>query len=326
MKSVLITGGAGYIGSHMVKLLGEQTDYDITVIDNLSTGKQEAVLYGDLIVVDLSNFDGICEVFSKRRFDAIIHFAASIVVPESVANPLQYYSNNTVNTIKLISMALQYKVKYFIFSSTAAVYGIPDEIPVKETTSVHPINPYGMSKLMGERVLIDAAQAHKDLKYTTLRYFNVAGASSDGKIGQNFPQATHLIKKAAQTVIGKTGYLEIYGTDYDTPDGTGVRDYIHVEDLAAAHLSALEYLKQGNSSDIFNCGYGRGYSVREVIDTMKKVSGIDFTTREAPRRSGDPPILVADNSKILRHLSWKPQFDNLAFICKTALGWEKKIA
>ena len=326
MKSVLITGGAGYIGSHMVKLLGEQTDYDITVIDNLSTGKQEAVLYGDLIVVDLSNFDGICEVFSKRRFDAIIHYAASIIVPESVANPLQYYSNNTVNTIKLISMALQYKVKYFIFSSTAAVYGIPDEIPVKETTSVHPINPYGMSKLMGERVLIDAAQAHEDLKYTTLRYFNVAGASSDGKIGQNFPQATHLIKKAAQTVIGKTGYLEIYGTDYDTADGTGVRDYIHVEDLAAAHLSALEYLKQGNSSDIFNCGYGRGYSVREVIDTMKKVSGIDFTIREAPRRSGDPPILVADNSKILRHLSWKPQFDNLAFICKTALGWEKKIA
>jgi len=326
MKSVLITGGAGYIGSHMVKLLGEQTDYDITVIDNLSTGKKEAVLYGDLIVEDLSNSNGISRIFSKRRFDAIIHFAASIIVPESVTNPLQYYSNNTVNTIKLISMALQYKVKYFIFSSTAAVYGIPDEIPVKETTSVHPINPYGMSKLMSERILTDAAQAHKDLKYIILRYFNVAGASSDGKVGQNFPQATHLIKKAAQTIIGKRGYLEIYGTDYDTADGTGVRDYIHVEDLAAAHLSALEYLKEGNSSDIFNCGYGRGYSVREVIDTMKKVSGMDFTTREAPRRAGDPPILVADNSKILRHLSWKPQFNSLSLICKTALEWEKKIA
>jgi len=326
MKSVLITGGAGYIGSHMVKLLGEQTDYDITVIDNLSTGKKEAVLYGDLIVEDLSNSNGISRIFSKRRFDAIIHFAASIIVPESVTNPLQYYSNNTVNTIKLISMALQYKVKYFIFSSTAAVYGIPDEIPVKETTSVHPINPYGMSKLMSERILTDAAQAHKDLKYIILRYFNVAGASSDGKVGQNFPQATHLIKKAAQTIIGKRGYLEIYGTDYDTADGTGVRDYIHVEDLAAAHLSALEYLKEGNSSDIFNCGYGRGYSVREVIDTMKKVSGMDFTTREAPRRAGDPPILVADNSKILRHLSWKLQFNSLSLICKTALEWEKKIA
>jgi UDP-glucose 4-epimerase len=325
MKSVLITGGAGYIGSHMVKLLGEETDYDITVIDNLSTGKQEAVLYGDLIVEDLSDSNGISGIFSRKRFDAIIHFAASIIVPESVTNPLQYYSNNTVNTINLISMALQYEVRYFIFSSTAAVYGIPDEIPVKETTPLHPINPYGMSKLMSERVLIDAAQAHKDLKYIILRYFNVAGASSDGKIGQNFPQATHLIKKAAQTALGKRGYLEIYGTDYDTADGTGVRDYIHVEDLAAAHLSALEYLREGNSSDIFNCGYGRGYSVREVIDTMKKVSGIDFTTEEAARRPGDPPILIADPRKILRHLRWKPQFNNLTLICKTALEWEKKI-
>lgn len=326
MKSVLITGGAGYIGSHMVKLLGEETDYDITVIDNLSTGRQEAVLYGDLIVEDLSDSNGISGIFSRKRFDAIIHFAASIIVPESVTNPLQYYSNNTVNTINLISMALQYKVRYFIFSSTAAVYGIPDEIPVKETTPLHPINPYGMSKLMSERVLIDAAQAHKDLKYIILRYFNVAGASSDGKIGQNFPQATHLIKKAAQTALGKRGHLEIYGTDYDTADGTGVRDYIHVEDLAAAHLSALEYLREDNSSDIFNCGYGRGYSVREVIDTMKKVSGSAFTTEEAARRPGDPPILVADTRKILRQLSWKPQFNNLSLICKTALEWEKKIA
>lgn len=326
MKSVLITGGAGYIGTHVVKLLGEKTDYDITVIDNLSTGKREAVLYGDLIVEDLSNSDRISEILSRKRFDAIIHFAASIIVPESVSNPLKYYSNNTINTIRLIGFALEYKVKYFIFSSTAAVYGFPDEIPIRETTAGNPINPYGMSKFMSERVLIDAAQAHKGLKYIILRYFNVAGASSDGKLGQNFPQATHLIKKAAQTVIGQREYLEIYGTDYDTTDGTGVRDYIHVEDLAAAHLSALEYLKQGNSSDIFNCGYGKGYSVREVIDTMKKVSGIDFTTKELARRPGDPPILIADNKKILRDLNWRPQFNRLAFICKTALEWEKKIA
>jgi UDP-glucose 4-epimerase len=326
MKSVLITGGAGYIGTHVVKLLGEKTDYDITVIDNLSTGKREAVLYGDLIVEDLSNSDRISEILSRKRFDAIIHFAASIIVPESVSNPLKYYSNNTMNTIRLIGFALEYKVKYFIFSSTAAVYGFPDEIPIRETTAGNPINPYGMSKFMSERVLIDAAQAHKGLKYIILRYFNVAGASSDGKLGQNFPQATHLIKKAAQTVIGQREYLEIYGTDYDTADGTGVRDYIHVEDLAAAHLSALEYLKVGNSSDIFNCGYGKGYSVREVIDTMKKVSGIDFTTKELARRPGDPPILIADNKKILRDLNWRPQFNRLAFICKTALEWEKKIA
>jgi len=326
MKSVLITGGAGYIGSHVAKLLGESTDYNITVIDNLSTGKKEAVLYGDLIEEDLSNFDVISEIFSEKRFDAIIHFAASIIVPESVTDPLKYYSNNTMNTIKLIRAAIQYKVKYFIFSSTAAVYGIPDKIPIKETTPVNPINPYGMSKLMSERILIDAAQAHRDLKYIILRYFNVAGASSDGKIGQNFPQATHLIKKAAQTVIGTREYLEIYGTDYDTDDGTGVRDYIHVEDLAAAHLSALEYLIEGGSSGIFNCGYGKGYSVREVIDTMKKVSGIDFNVKESARRPGDPPILVADNNKILKNLNWSPQFNDLAFICKTALEWEKKIA
>ena len=326
MKSVLITGGAGYIGSHVVKLLGENTDYNITVIDNLSTGKKEAVFYGDLIEEDLSNFDVISEIFSKRRFDAIIHFAASIIVPESVIDPLKYYSNNTINTIRLIRIALENKVKYFIFSSTAAVYGTPDEIPIKETTPVNPVNPYGMSKLMSERVLTDAAEADKDLKYIILRYFNVAGASSDGKIGQNFPQATHLIKKAAQTVIGKGEYLEIYGTDYDTFDGTGVRDYIHVEDLAAAHLSALEYLEEGNSSGVFNCGYGKGYSVREVIDAMKKTSGVDFTVRESERRPGDPPIVIADNNKILEHLNWHPQFNDLAFICKTALEWEKKIA
>jgi UDP-glucose 4-epimerase len=326
MTSVLVTGGAGYIGSHVVKQLGEQTNYEITVIDNLSTGVKEAVLFGDLIVEDLSNTPVISEIFSERRFDAVLHFAASIIVPESVKNPLKYYANNTINTIELIRCAVQHGVKCFIFSSSAAVYGIPEEIPIRETTHTHPINPYGMSKLMSEAVLIDTARSKEPLSYVILRYFNVAGASRDGKLGQNFPEATHLIKRAAQAVIGQMPCLEIYGTDYNTPDGTGVRDYIHVEDLASAHLSALDYVMDGSGSEVFNCGYGRGYSVREVIDAMKEVSGVDFPVREAPRRPGDPPALIADNTKILRHLHWRPQCEDLALICKTALAWEKKIA
>jgi UDP-glucose 4-epimerase len=326
MTSVLITGGAGYIGSHVIKQLGEQTNYEITVIDNLSTGVKEAVVYGDLIVEDLSNATAISKIFSERSFDAVIHFAASIVVPESVENPLKYYTNNTINTIELIRCAVQNRVRGFIFSSTAAVYGIPEDVPVKETAPTHPINPYGMSKLMSETVLMDTARSEEAINYGILRYFNVAGASRDGKLGQNFPEATHLIKRAAQVAIGQWPYLEIFGTDYETPDGTGVRDYIHVEDLASAHLSVLEYLMDDRGSDVFNCGYGRGYSVREVIDTMKKVSGFDFPVREAPRRHGDPPMLIADNTKILRHLHWRPQCDDLALICKTALEWEKRIA
>jgi UDP-glucose 4-epimerase len=310
----------------VVKQLGEQTNHQITVIDNLSTGLKQAVLYGDLIVEDLSNTLAVSEIFSERRFDAVLHFAASIIVPESVENPLKYYANNTINTIELIRCAVQHGVRNFIFSSTAAVYGIPEEVPVKETTPTQPINPYGMSKLMSEAVLTDTARSNEALNYGILRYFNVAGASRDGKLGQNFPEATHLIKRAAQAAIGQVPYLEIYGTDYETPDGTGVRDYIHVEDLAAAHVSALEYLMNGNGSGVFNCGYGRGYSVREVIDAMKEVSGVDFPVREAPRRAGDPPTLIADNTKILGHLHWRLECDDLALICKTALAWEKKIA
>jgi UDP-glucose 4-epimerase len=325
MTSVLVTGGAGYIGSHVVKQLGEQTTHEITVVDNLSTGVKEAVLYGDLIVEDLSNTSAISEIFSAGKFDAVIHFAASIIVPESVENPLKYYANNTINTIELIKCAVQNGVRCFIFSSTAAVYGIPEEVPIRETTATHPINPYGMSKLMSETVLRDTARSEEDLGYGILRYFNVAGASRDGKLGQNFPEATHLIKRAAQVAIGRKPYLEIFGTDYETPDGTGVRDYIHVEDLASAHLSALEYLIEGRGSEVFNCGYGRGYSVREVVDTMKEVSGVDFPVREAPRRPGDPPSLIADNTKILGHLRWRPQCDDLALICETALAWEKRI-
>jgi UDP-glucose 4-epimerase len=325
MTSVLVTGGAGYIGSHVVKQLGEQTNYEITVIDNLSTGMKEAVFYGDLIVEDLSNASALSKIFSKRRFDAVIHFAASIVVSESVSNPLKYYANNTINTIELIRCAVQHGIQYFIFSSTAAVYGIPEEIPVRETMPTHPINPYGMSKLMSETVLIDTAQSKENLHYAILRYFNVAGASRDGTLGQHLPEATHLIKRAAQTVLGQRPYLEVYGTDYDTPDGTGVRDYIHVEDLASTHLSALDYLKNGGSSGIFNCGYGRGYSVREVIKAMREASKVDFPVREAGRRPGDASILIADNTKILDHLHWRPQCDDLAIICKTALEWEKRL-
>ncbi len=325
MKSVLVTGGAGYIGSHMVKLLGENTDYEITVIDNLSTGNREAVLYGDLMAEDISNSDALSQILSKRRFDAVIHFAASIIVSESMRDPLKYYSNNVINTIELIKMSLRYGVKYFILSSTAAVYGMPDTIPIRETAHTEPINPYGISKLTAERVLMDTANAHKGLKYVILRYFNVAGASPDGKIGQSFPVATHLVKKAAQTASGKADCMYIYGTDYDTPDGTAVRDYIHVQDLVTAHLSSLEYLMKGNNSDIFNCGYGKGYSVREVIRAMKEVSGVDFPTRESGRRPGDAPILVSDNSKISKSLNWVPGYNNLAIICKTALEWEKKL-
>jgi len=326
MKSVLVTGGAGYVGSHVVKQLGEQTNYEITVIDNLSTGVKEAVVYGNLIVEDLSNASAISELFSARRFDAVIHFAASIIVPESVENPLKYYENNTVNTIQLIRCAVQHGVRCFIFSSTAAVYGIPEETPIKETAPTRPINPYGMSKLMSEIVLIDTVRTEEAFNCAILRYFNVAGASRDGKLGQNFPEATHLIKRAALAVLGQRPYLEIYGTDYETPDGTGVRDYIHVEDLASAHLSALGYLNNGGGSEVFNCGYGRGYSVREVIDAVKEASGVDFPVREAPRRPGDPPILIADNTKILGHLQWRPRYDDLSLICRTALEWEKKIA
>ncbi len=323
-RNILVTGGAGYIGSHVVKQLGEAENYNITVIDNLSTGNKDAILYGNLIQEDLSNFDKIEEIFKNNKFDAIIHFAASIVVPESVEKPLKYYLNNTVNTTNVINLCIKYNVNKFIFSSTAAVYGDAKEIPVKETTETNPINPYGMSKLMSEQVLKDAAIAHDDFKYVILRYFNVAGADVKGRIGQSFPNATHLIKVAAQTVLGQRDHLNIFGEDFDTPDGTGIRDYIHVDDLASAHLSALDYLDD-NDSDIFNCGYGHGFSVKEVIDVMKKVSGDEFKVITAPRRAGDSAQLISNNQKILNKMNWSPKHDDLELICKTALDWEKKL-
>lgn len=333
--NILITGGAGYIGSHVVKNLLESTNHSITIIDNLSTGLLKTIetlreiakaenKNLDFIKLDLNDFESIDEVFKKSHFDSIIHFAASIVVPESVENPLKYYMNNTVNTTNLVRTAVKYKVKRFIFSSTAAVYGEPEEIPVRETTQKSPINPYGFSKLMSERVIIDSGKAYPDFKYVILRYFNVAGADIKCRIGQSFPNATHLIKIASEAASGKRDKMYVFGTDYNTPDGTCIRDYIHVDDLSKAHLEALKYL-EGHDSDIFNCGYGHGYSVIEVINTMKKVSGVDFKVEIAPRRAGDPEKLIADNTKIRSIMGWKPEYDDLELICSTALEWEKHI-
>ncbi len=324
--NILVTGGAGYIGSHVVKLLGEEKSHNITIIDNLSTGRKKSILYGNLVNIDLSDFVAVENVFKEGNFDAVIHFAAHIVVPESVSDPLKYYMNNTINSTNLIKQAVKYGVKNFIFSSTAAVYGEPAVTVVSESdTPTVPINPYGMSKLMTEFVLRDSGKAYSNFKFVILRYFNVAGADVDGKIGQCFPNATHLIKVAAQTALGQRKNMAIFGSDFNTIDGTGVRDYIHVTDLGRAHLSALKYLANGGDSDIFNCGYGQGFSVKQVIDTMKKISGVDFAVEIAGRRAGDPAALIADNSKILSKLDWKPKYNDLELICKTAYIWEKRI-
>lgn len=340
---ILVTGGAGYIGSHVVKQLIENTAHDITIIDNLSTGHRKTIgtlesiaeksgWEGNLefIQMDLSDFAAVESVFKARRFDALMHFAASIVVPESVREPLKYYMNNTVNTTNIIVMCNRYNVGKMIFSSTAAVYGDPEEMPVRETTPLGPINPYGSSKMMSERVIMDAAAANDGFDYVILRYFNVAGADVQNRIGQSFPDATHLIKVAAQTVTGQREKMYIFGEDYGTPDGTCIRDYIHVDDLASAHLAALDYLEKASglsdapATNIFNVGYGHGFSVSEVVRVMKNVSGVDFSVEIGPRRDGDSAVLIADNAKIRHWLNWKPEHDDLELICKTALEWEKK--
>ena len=325
--NILVTGGAGYIGSHVVKQLGEQTDHKITVLDNLVTGFRESILYGDFINADLSDFDLIEKIIKEGNYDAVIHFAASLVVPESVTNPLKYYLNNTANTANLIKQCVNYDVNKFIFSSTAAVYGepAPEMIPVTEESPTAPINPYGSSKLMSETVLKDTAYAYDKFNYIALRYFNVAGASVDGKIGQSTKDATLLIKVAAETALGKRDKMYIFGDDYPTEDGTCIRDYIHVEDLASAHIKALEHLEEGKEGGVFNCGYGHGFSVKEVLETMKKVSGVDFPVEIKERRAGDPAILISDNRKIREKMQWTPKYDDLELICKTGLEWEKKI-
>lgn len=339
---ILVTGGAGYIGSHVVKQLIEDTDNSVTIIDNLSTGHNSTVerlqeIFEDnrsdgqsfnFFQAELADFSHVEEIFAQNKFDALIHFAASIVVPESVENPLKYYMNNTVNTTNVINMCVKYGVGKMIFSSTAAVYGDAKEIPVKETTPQAPINPYGWSKLMSEQVISDACHAHEHFDAVILRYFNVAGADEQNRIGQSFPNATHLIKVAAQTAIGQRDKMYLFGEDYETKDGTCERDYIHVDDLASAHLRALDYLDRDDkiSPNIFNVGYGHGFSVAEVIDTMKEVSGVDFAVEKGPRRAGDPAILISDNSKTKATLAWEPKFDDIRLICQTALNWEKKVS
>ncbi len=322
MVKILVTGGAGYIGSHVVKLLGEN-GYEVLTYDNLSTGHKWAVLYGDLIKADLADKETLRKVFKEFKPDAVMHFAASIVVPESVKNPLKYYRNNVVNTINLLEAMEEFGVKNFIFSSSAAVYGIPEKIPISENAPLNPINPYGETKATVERILRDLANSKDNFRYVSLRYFNVAGADPEGKIGFAYPEATHLIIRALKVAKGEIEKLEIYGTDYPTPDGTCIRDYIHVMDIAEAHLIALEYLLDGGESDVFNCGYGHGFSVKEVVETVKKVTGREFKVIEAERRPGDSPFLVADNSKIKKKLQWKPKYDDLGFIIKTAWDWEK---
>ena len=322
--SVLVTGGAGYIGSHMVLELvdaGEQ----VVVIDNLSTGFRWAVAPGAALVAgDIADSALVKATIDKHKVSAIIHFAGSIVVPASVADPLGYYLNNTVKSRGLIAAAVETGVKTFIFSSTAAVYGNPVENPVTEAAVPAPMSPYGSSKLMTEVMLADTANAY-DFRYVALRYFNVAGADPQGRSGQSTPQATHLIKVACETALGKRSHMDVYGTDYPTHDGTCVRDYIHVKDLARAHMSALAYLRNGGASDIFNCGYSKGFSVREVIAAVKRASGHDFTVHLSPRRPGDPAAIVAGSAKIRAQLGWTPEHDDLDMIVAQALAWEKRV-
>lgn len=323
MKRIFVTGGAGYIGSHVVRALGE-AGYEVLTYDNLSTGNKWAVLYGDIVAADLSDRDTLRGVLCDFKPDAIMHFAASIVVPESVIDPIKYYRNNTINTMNLVEVMLENSVNNLVFSSTAAVYGIPEKIPVNEDAPMNPINPYGTSKMITELFLRDIAFANSDFRYVSLRYFNVAGADNDGRIGQAYKESTHLITRALKTAKGEFEKLQIFGTDYPTPDGTCIRDYIHVDDLADAHIHAFEYLLDGGTSDIFNCGYGHGYSVREVVSTVKKITGVDFLIEEVGRRKGDPPVLVADSSRIKQKLNWNPKYDELKYIIKTAWEWERK--
>ncbi|MGD1153915.1 MAG: UDP-glucose 4-epimerase GalE [Syntrophales bacterium] len=320
---ILVTGGAGYIGSHVVNTLGEN-GHDIIVFDNLSTGHDWAVLYGKLEVGNLGDGSHLNDVINAFRPDAVMHFAASIQVEESVREPLKYYRNNVANTLNLLDAMDHNGIRNFIYSSSAAVYGIPDKLLVDEAVPLHPINPYGASKAMVETVLGDIARA-SDLRYIALRYFNVAGADPKTRIGQAYLDATHLITRALKTAQGDFTKLSIFGTDYPTPDGTCIRDYIHVVDLANAHLLALDYLMETKKSDIMNCGYGHGFSVREVVAAAKKVTGINFTVEEAPRRAGDPPQLVADSTKLRSMTGWQPLYDDLEFIIRTAWEWELKL-
>jgi UDP-glucose 4-epimerase len=323
-KTILVTGGAGYIGSHVVRQLGEAGER-IVVLDDLSTGFRQAVLYGDLVIGNTGDSKVLTKLFESHEIDTVMHFAAHTVVPESISDPLKYYRNNTCASRTLLEHSLKAGVKHVVFSSTAAVYGIPSDGKASEETPTMPINPYGLSKLMTEWMLRDVA-AVNPLRYVALRYFNVAGSDLLGRIGQATPKATLLTKVACEVAVGKREHVSIFGTDYATPDGTGVRDYIHVEDLGDAHLKALAYLRRGGESTTLNCGYGRGYSVRELISMVERVAGHAISKREAPRRPGDPPTLIAQASRIRGTLGWQPRHDDLEKIVATSLAWERKLA
>jgi UDP-glucose 4-epimerase len=296
----------------------------VVVLDNLSTGFRSAVLHGDLMIGDTADRHLVSKLLEARRVDAVMHFAAHIVVPESVEQPLKYYRNNTCATGSLLECCIESGVRHFVFSSTAAVYGIPATGRAGEDAPTEPINPYGTSKLVSEWMLRDAARV-SSLDYVALRYFNVAGADFAGRIGQSTPNATHLVKVACEHVVGKRDHVPVFGNDYDTPDGTCVRDYVHVEDLATAHLDALDYLRQGGGSATLNCGYGRGFSVHEVLEAVRRVSGETLNVVPAPRRPGDPPQLIAVAERIRDLLGWTPRHDDLEEIVSSALAWERRL-
>ena len=323
-KQILVTGGAGYIGSHVVKQLGDAGE-DVITLDNLSTGFEAAVSAGKLVIGDTGDLVLLDKLFTEHDIDTVMHFAAHTIVPESVANPLKYYRNNTASSRTLLEACQNHGVRNIVFSSTAAVYGVLEEGKASEMTPTKPINPYGTSKLMTEWMLRDLFAAGGP-SYVALRYFNVAGCDPTGRIGQSTPKATLLVKVACEAAVGTREHLSIFGTDYPTPDGTCLRDYIHVEDLAIAHLDALSYLRNGGEPATLNCGYGHGYSVRDVIRSVESANGVPLKIVDEPRRAGDPPELVAEADKIRAVLGWQPQFNDLDLIVKTSLAWERRIA
>jgi len=324
-EKILVVGGCGYIGSHVTRQLSE-SGRSVVVYDNLSTGFSDALIHGEkLIVGDLADREALDALFLEHHFTTVLHFAAAIIAPESVSLPLKYYGNNTRNTLGLLEACVRHNVRRFIFSSTAAVYGFPDGGVASEESALAPINPYGTSKLMSEWMLRDVSAAH-GLQYVALRYFNVAGADPQARMGQRTPEATHLIKVACQAALGMRDNVAIYGTDYPTPDGTGIRDYIHIEDLASAHLSALNYLENGGRPTAMNVGYGCGSSVREVLDVVREISGVNFNVTETERRPGDPASLVARAERIEQLTDWQPRHNNLRTIIADAWRWESKLA